>query len=173
MHQSLPDHLIGWDYRSMMLQKQCSLQPFACQQTRALVQAWRCLDRSRRSLWTSRTCTCPRRTGQRTRRSSREVQLCSCILWTAANGLVHGCLLQHGTPSFPDCGSGTQRRDPGARCEFREPALSCQSAPCAGYDATSHFETTVEDVLDMYQRITGKPLDLSQTQDVSQANTDV
>jgi len=44
---------------------------------------------------------------------------------------------------------------------------------CAGYDATSHFETTVEDVLDMYQRITGKPLDLSQTQDISQANTDV
>ena len=44
---------------------------------------------------------------------------------------------------------------------------------CAGYDATSHFETTVEDVLDMYQRITGKPLDLSQTQDVSQATTDV
>ena len=43
---------------------------------------------------------------------------------------------------------------------------------CAGYDATSHFETTVEDVLDMYQRITGKPLDL-QTQDLSQANTDV
>ena len=43
----------------------------------------------------------------------------------------------------------------------------------AGYDATSHFETTVEDVLDMYQRITGKPLDLSQTQDISQANTDV
>ena len=24
-----------------------------------------------------------------------------------------------------------------------------------GYDATTHFETTVEDVLDMYKRITG------------------
>ncbi len=30
-----------------------------------------------------------------------------------------------------------------------------------GYDATSHFETTVEDVLEMYKRITGKDLDLS------------
>jgi len=30
-----------------------------------------------------------------------------------------------------------------------------------GYDATSHFETTVEDVLEMYKRITGKELDLS------------
>ncbi len=29
-----------------------------------------------------------------------------------------------------------------------------------GYDATSHFETTVEDVLEMYTRITGKVLDL-------------
>jgi Rab GDP dissociation inhibitor len=33
---------------------------------------------------------------------------------------------------------------------------------CASrYDATSHFETTVEDVLEMYTRITGKVLDLS------------
>lgn len=31
-----------------------------------------------------------------------------------------------------------------------------------GYDATSHFETTANDVLDMYQRITGHPLDLSE-----------
>ncbi len=30
-----------------------------------------------------------------------------------------------------------------------------------GYDATTHFETTVEDVLDMYHRITGQHLDLS------------
>jgi Rab GDP dissociation inhibitor len=29
-----------------------------------------------------------------------------------------------------------------------------------GYDATSHFETTVDDVLDLYTRITGKTLDL-------------
>lgn len=36
------------------------------------------------------------------------------------------------------------------------------------YDATSHFETTVEDILEMYARITGKVLDLS-SKDVSQA----
>lgn len=30
-----------------------------------------------------------------------------------------------------------------------------------GYDATSHFETEIEDVLDLYLRITGKQLDLS------------
>jgi len=29
------------------------------------------------------------------------------------------------------------------------------------YDATSHFETTIDDVADMYRRITGKELDLS------------
>lgn len=29
-----------------------------------------------------------------------------------------------------------------------------------GYDATSHFETEIDDVLDLYRRITGKPLDL-------------
>ncbi|GAB4814512.1 hypothetical protein N2152v2_001558 [Parachlorella kessleri] len=29
-----------------------------------------------------------------------------------------------------------------------------------GYDATSHFETEINDVLSMYQRITGRPLDL-------------
>jgi len=30
-----------------------------------------------------------------------------------------------------------------------------------GYDATTHFETTVDDVLDMYKRITGKDIDLN------------
>jgi len=29
------------------------------------------------------------------------------------------------------------------------------------YDATSHFETTIDDVADMYRRITGKELDLT------------
>jgi Rab GDP dissociation inhibitor len=29
------------------------------------------------------------------------------------------------------------------------------------YDATSHFETTIQDVLDMWERITGAPLDLN------------
>ena len=37
-----------------------------------------------------------------------------------------------------------------------------------GYDATSHFETTVEDVLEMYTRITGKVLDL-RSKDPAQA----
>eukprot|EP00741_Cyanophora_paradoxa_P005224 tig00000865_g5064.t1 len=31
------------------------------------------------------------------------------------------------------------------------------------YDATSHFETTIDDVLDLYRRITGKTLDLDKT----------
>ena len=31
-----------------------------------------------------------------------------------------------------------------------------------GYDATTHFETVMQDVMDMYKRITGKPLDLSE-----------
>lgn len=30
-----------------------------------------------------------------------------------------------------------------------------------GYDATTHFETTVEDVLDIYKRVTGRELDLT------------
>ena len=30
-----------------------------------------------------------------------------------------------------------------------------------GYDATTHFESTVLDVIDMYKKITGKDLDLS------------
>jgi Rab GDP dissociation inhibitor len=29
-----------------------------------------------------------------------------------------------------------------------------------GYDATTHFETVMLDVMDMYKRITGKDLDL-------------
>ena len=29
-----------------------------------------------------------------------------------------------------------------------------------GYDATTHFESTVDDVLEMYTRITGKVIDL-------------
>ena len=37
-----------------------------------------------------------------------------------------------------------------------------------GYDATSHFETEMEDVLDLYTRITGKTLDLS-AKDVNKA----
>lgn len=47
----------------------------------------------------------------------------------------------------------------------------CLSYCPAGADATSHFETLMEDVLDMYRRITGKPLDLEKY-DAAQATTD-
>jgi Rab GDP dissociation inhibitor len=39
-----------------------------------------------------------------------------------------------------------------------------------GYDATTHFETTVRDVMDIYKRITGKDLDLSKD-DAAAADT--
>ena len=39
-----------------------------------------------------------------------------------------------------------------------------------GYDATTHFETTVRDVIDIYKRITGKDLDLSKD-DATAADT--
>jgi len=39
-----------------------------------------------------------------------------------------------------------------------------------GYDATTHFETTMRDVMDIYKRITGKDLDLSKD-DAAQADT--
>jgi len=32
------------------------------------------------------------------------------------------------------------------------------------YDATTHFETTCEDVVDIYQRVTGQPFDFSTVQ---------
>lgn len=35
-----------------------------------------------------------------------------------------------------------------------------QSTRSRGYDATTHFESTVDDVLEMYTRITGKVIDL-------------
>ncbi|CAD7696997.1 unnamed protein product [Ostreobium quekettii] len=41
-----------------------------------------------------------------------------------------------------------------------------------GYDASTHFEDTVNDVIDLYQRITGKVLDLS-SEDPMVANTEV
>lgn len=43
--------------------------------------------------------------------------------------------------------------------DVMEPLESGQRDKCfvsKGYDATSHFETTVEDVLELYSRITGK-----------------
>ncbi len=41
----------------------------------------------------------------------------------------------------------------------------------ASYDATSHFEKTADEVLSLYQRITGKPLDLTATADVTTSDS--
>jgi Rab GDP dissociation inhibitor len=40
----------------------------------------------------------------------------------------------------------------------------------SSYDPTSHFETTSDDVLDLYERITGEPLDLSINADTTDAD---
>ena len=48
-------------------------------------------------------------------------------------------------------------------CDVLEPEDSGSSSRAfisRGYDATTHFESTVDDVLEMYTRITGKVLDL-------------
>lgn len=48
--------------------------------------------------------------------------------------------------------------------DIREPLEDGRRDRCfvsRGYDPTSHFETTVDDVLDLYFRITGRQLDLS------------
>lgn len=48
--------------------------------------------------------------------------------------------------------------------DLHEPLAGGDSDGCyisKGYDATTHFETTVDDVLDMYKRITGKDIDLN------------
>eukprot|EP01024_Parvocaulis_polyphysoides_P030116 TRINITY_DN2735_c0_g2_i1.p1 TRINITY_DN2735_c0_g2~~TRINITY_DN2735_c0_g2_i1.p1 ORF type:complete len:513 (-),score=52.32 TRINITY_DN2735_c0_g2_i1:746-2242(-) len=48
--------------------------------------------------------------------------------------------------------------------DIQEPLEDGQKDKCfisKGYDPTTHFETTVEDVLDMYKRITGEDLDLT------------
>ncbi|GFR46645.1 hypothetical protein Agub_g8256 [Astrephomene gubernaculifera] len=46
-------------------------------------------------------------------------------------------------------------------CEPLADGTSDQCYISKGYDATTHFETTVDDVLDMYRRITGRELDLT------------
>ncbi|KAG2487175.1 hypothetical protein HYH03_014155 [Edaphochlamys debaryana] len=46
-------------------------------------------------------------------------------------------------------------------CEPLEDGSKDKAYISTGYDATTHFETTVEDVLDMYRRITGRDLDLT------------
>ena len=38
------------------------------------------------------------------------------------------------------------------------------------YDATSHFETTADDVLEMYARITGSELDMSINADTTEVD---
>eukprot|EP01025_Chloroclados_australasicus_P011397 TRINITY_DN1492_c0_g1_i3.p2 TRINITY_DN1492_c0_g1~~TRINITY_DN1492_c0_g1_i3.p2 ORF type:complete len:297 (+),score=41.16 TRINITY_DN1492_c0_g1_i3:534-1424(+) len=48
--------------------------------------------------------------------------------------------------------------------DIREPLDDGTTNKCfisKGYDPTTHFETTVEDVLDLYKRITGEALDLT------------
>eukprot|EP00955_Chlamydomonas_euryale_P008706 92606-Chlamydomonas_euryale.AAC.1 len=48
--------------------------------------------------------------------------------------------------------------------EVYEPTSDGSADRCfisKGYDPTTHFETTVDDCLDMYRRITGKELDLT------------
>ncbi len=37
------------------------------------------------------------------------------------------------------------------------------------YDATSHFETAADDVLEMYERLTGSPLDMTISADTTEA----
>ena len=47
--------------------------------------------------------------------------------------------------------------------DIMEPLSSGQQDKCfisKGYDATSHFETEMDDVLQLYTRITGKQLNL-------------
>eukprot|EP00240_Pyramimonas_obovata_P001930 CAMPEP_0118921370 /NCGR_PEP_ID=MMETSP1169-20130426/683_1 /TAXON_ID=36882 /ORGANISM="Pyramimonas obovata, Strain CCMP722" /LENGTH=459 /DNA_ID=CAMNT_0006862083 /DNA_START=76 /DNA_END=1455 /DNA_ORIENTATION=+ len=47
--------------------------------------------------------------------------------------------------------------------DFEEPVadgVADKAFVSKSYDATSHFETEIEDVLDMYKRITGKPLQM-------------
>ncbi|KAG2453118.1 hypothetical protein HYH02_002448 [Chlamydomonas schloesseri] len=46
-------------------------------------------------------------------------------------------------------------------CEPLDDGTKDKAFISKGYDATTHFETTVDDVLDMYRRITGRDLDLS------------
>ena len=48
--------------------------------------------------------------------------------------------------------------------DVNEPLADGKADGCfisKGYDATTHFESTMEDALDLYYRITGEPVDLS------------
>lgn len=58
--------------------------------------------------------------------------------------------------------------------DLYEPTNDWQTDNCfisKSYDPTTHFETTVKDVLEMYTKITGKPLDLSH-EDLAAAGPD-
>lgn len=58
--------------------------------------------------------------------------------------------------------------------EVKEPMNREEDDGCfisKGYDASTHFESTVDDVLDMYRRMTGEELDLSE-RDVNEAEVD-
>ena len=49
--------------------------------------------------------------------------------------------------------------------EVREPVNDPSADGCfitKGYDATTHFESTVVDCLELYKKITGKELDLTE-----------
>ena len=44
------------------------------------------------------------------------------------------------------------------------PCFAIQVFVSTSYDATTHFETTCDDVVDIYQRVTGQPFDFSVVQ---------
>merc|ERR1711998_741012 len=65
-------------------------------------------------------------------------------------------------PGFALLGTITERFD--AVSEIREPVNDGKEDNCyisKSYDAASHFETTANDVLSLYTRITGEALDMS------------
>jgi Rab GDP dissociation inhibitor len=73
-------------------------------------------------------------------------------------------------PAFEIIGSVLERFD--TVSEAFEPVGSGQSDKCyisSSYDATSHFETTSQDILSLYERITGQQLDLTINADSTDA----
>ena len=47
---------------------------------------------------------------------------------------------------------------------MKHPVYSPQAFVTKSYDATTHFESTCEDVVEVYERVTGKPFDFSAVQ---------
>jgi Rab GDP dissociation inhibitor len=73
-------------------------------------------------------------------------------------------------PAFEIIGSVLERFD--TVSEAFEPVGSGKSDKCfisSSYDATSHFETTSQDILSLYERITGQQLDLTINADSTDA----